>query len=232
VLQVAPALHSVYLYRRLRSRAGAVERGRVAREMHDGVIQSLIAVDLRLQVLKGTDAPMPHAVARELDLVQSAVREEVLNLRDLMQQVKPRDIGPRQLVEHMFQLVDRFRRDTGIEATFLSDLQEVPLAPQARRELAGILHEALINVRKHSGATHVVARLTRQDDDIVLVVDDDGRGYGFEGRFSQAELDMARRGPLVIKERARTSGGRIAVESSGRGSRLEVLIPVRAGIRA
>jgi two-component system nitrate/nitrite sensor histidine kinase NarX len=149
-----------------------------------------------------------------------------------MQQVKPRDIGPRQLVEHMFQLVDRFRRDTGIEATFLSDLQEVPLAPQARRELAGILHEALINVRKHSGATHVVARLTRQDDDIVLVVDDDGRGYGFEGRFSQAELDMARRGPLVIKERARTSGGRIAVESSGRGSRLEVLIPVRAGIRA
>ena len=57
VRQVGPAAYSRYLLRRLRSRVGAIERARVARELHDGVIQSLIGLEMKVQVLRGRRAP-------------------------------------------------------------------------------------------------------------------------------------------------------------------------------
>ena len=76
--QVGPAIYNVYLMRRLRERAGAVERARFARELHDGAIQSLIAVEMQLDVLRrqsGTQAPVVNA---ELGRIQKLLREEVL----------------------------------------------------------------------------------------------------------------------------------------------------------
>src|ERR1039457_2943384 len=73
--------------RRLRERAGALERARFARALHDGAIQSLIAVEMQLDVLRrqsGTQAP----VNEELGRIQSLLREEVLKLRELMQAMK------------------------------------------------------------------------------------------------------------------------------------------------
>jgi signal transduction histidine kinase len=94
------------------------------------------------------------------------------------------------------------------------------------RELARIVQEALVNVRKHSQAAHVVVRFASHDGRWKLVVDDDGRGFPFAGRFDLAQLDADRRGPLVIKERVRTLGGEITIESTpGRGSRLEITLP-------
>ena len=78
-------------------------------------------------------------------------------------------------------------------------------------------------MRKHSGAHNVLVRFDYQDGCWRLVVDDDGRGFDFSGRLAQAELDAARKGPLTIKERVRSIGGELAIESSpGRGARLEI----------
>ena len=73
------------------------------------------------------------------------------------------------------------------------------------------MQEALSNVRKHSGARNVLVSLNSQNGNWVLVVDDDGRGFPFSGRFSHSELDAARRGPLVIKERVHSLGGQLTV---------------------
>jgi len=83
-----------------------------------------------------------------------------------------------------------------------------------------------VNVRKHSGARHVLVRFAAQDGTWRLVIDDDGHGFDFSGRLSQAELDAARKGPLVIKERVRSIGGELAIESHpGQGTRLEITLP-------
>src|SRR5208283_4707853 len=91
--QVAPAIYNVYLVRRLRERAGALERARFARELHDGAIQSLIAVEMQLDVLRrqsGTQAPVVNA---ELGRIQKLLREEVLKLRELMQEMKSFEVN-------------------------------------------------------------------------------------------------------------------------------------------
>lgn len=229
VREVGPAVYSVYLVRRLRSRATAVERARVARELHDGVIQSLIAVEMQVDVLRRQATEGHTRLADELQGIQQILRQEVLNLRELMQQMRPVDLKPRQLLDYLADWVDKFRRETGITANFISGLAEVDLPPRTCNELARIVQEALINVRKHSGARHVVVRLASQDGHWKLVIDDDGRGFDFSGRLSLAELDAAHKGPLVIKERVRSIGAELAVESApGFGARLEITLPQKS----
>ena len=228
VRQVSPALYSVFLMRRLRSRVGAVERARVARELHDGVIQSLIGLEMQVDVLR-RQPTLTGKVAEEMNRIQQLLRKEVLNLREVMQQLKPLDLGPRKLLDFLALTVDKFGRDTGIAARFVSPLEEVAVSPRVATEVARIVQEALANVRKHSTARHVLVRFDSQDGLWRLVIDDDGRGFGFSGRLTLAELDQARKGPLVIKERVRSIGGQLSVESGpGKGARLEISFPQRA----
>ena len=96
-------------------------------------------------------------------------------------------------------------------------------------EVARIVQEALVNIRKHSGARNVIVRFDSQDGNWKLVIDDDGKGFDFAGRLTHAQLEASRQGPLVIKERVRSIGGELAVESaSGRGARLEITFPQKA----
>ncbi len=223
---VAPSVYNVYLLRRLRSRAAAVERARVARELHDGVVQSLHAIAFRLYALR-TRSTIP-ASEREQELldVQQLVQNEAANVRNLIQQLEPLDFDPRHLVDFLAGMVTRYRQDTGIGAQFVCDVPTVNLPPNICREIAGILREALANVRRHSGAQNVLVRLARQRSGWVLTIEDDGRGFEFSGRFSHAELEESRRGPLVIKQRVRAIEGELTVISKpGQGARLEIRVP-------
>ncbi len=226
VRQVGPAVYNVYLLRRLRMRAGAVERARFARELHDGAVQSLIAVEMQVDVLRRQAANNADSVPEELGRIQGLLREEVLKLRELMQQMKSLDVDSRKLLGFLGDAVERFQRETGISARFLSEVEHVEMPPQVCRELARIVQEGLVNVRKHSGARQVLVRLGQSDGDLNMMIEDDGRGFPFTGRLSQAELEKIGKGPLIIKERVRLIEGELTIESNpGRGSRLEIRIP-------
>ncbi len=223
--QVAPALYSVYLFRAFRSRAGATERARVARELHDTAIQSLISIEMQVDVLR-RQADADSGLALELARIQELLRREVLNLRELMHTMRPIDIGPHQFLDFIAELVERFSRDTGVAVRFVSELQEVTLPAATCRELARVVQESLVNIRKHSRAQSAVIRFGAQNGIWKLVINDDGHGFPFAGRFTLAELDSFRRGPVVIKERVRAVGGDMVIESTpGHGSRLEITIP-------
>ncbi len=207
------------------TKAKTMDRALVARELHDGAIQSLIGLEVQVDVLRRQANGTPP-LAEELGRVQQMLRHEVLNLRELMRQMKPVDLDPRQLLDFLAESVDKFRRETGISASFVSDLREISLPPPICTELVRIAQEALVNVRRHSGAANVILRLSLENGAGRLVVDDDGRGFDFSGRLSQAELDAARKGPVIIKERVRSIGGQLAIESTpGQGARLEITFP-------
>jgi signal transduction histidine kinase len=102
----------------------------------------------------------------------------------------------------------------------------VNLPPATCREIAGIVREALANVRRHSAAQHALVRLTRQQGGWLLSIEDDGRGFEFSGRFSHTQLEETRRGPLVIQQRVRALDGELTIVSkAGHGARLEIKIP-------
>jgi signal transduction histidine kinase len=196
----------------------------MARELHDTTVQSLIGIEMQLDVLRRRSGDA--ALATELERIQGLLRNEILNLRELMQTMRPLDIGPHQFLDCIADLVERFSRDTGIPVRFISESQEVALPAATCRELVRIVQESLVNIRKHSGAHSAVARFGSQDGLWKLVINDDGNGFPFSGRLSLDELDALRRGPAVIKERVRAIRGDMIIESTpGHGSRLEITIP-------
>jgi signal transduction histidine kinase len=226
VRRVGPAVYNVYLLRRLRRRAGALERARFARELHDGAVQSLISVEMQVDVLRRQSSTDPARTPQELGRIQGLLREEVLKLRELMQQMKSLDVDSKRLLRLLADTVERFQRETGISARFVSEVEEVDMPQGVCRELARIVQEGLVNVRKHSGARKALVRLGVIDSRWQVVIEDDGSGFPFSGRLTQAELDSMGKGPVVIKERVHLIAGELTIESNpGRGSRLEISFP-------
>jgi signal transduction histidine kinase len=224
--QISPSVYNVYILRRLRSRVVEVERGRVARELHDGVVQSLHGIAFRLYALRTGPMVYSNECKQELIEIQELVQNATSDLRTLIHQVKPLDLDPRRLVEFLAAMVERYRYETGIGAKFVCDEDNLTLRPQVCRDIAGIVQEALANVKKHSGADNVLVRLGTKQGKWFLTIDDDGRGFAFSGRLSQAELERMRIGPFIIKERVRSLGGEMTIESKpGQGARLSITVP-------
>jgi signal transduction histidine kinase len=224
--QVGPAVYNVYLLHRLRRRAGAAERARFARELHDGAVQSLIAVEMQVDVLKRQAETTPAVVTSELGRIQGLLREEVLKLRELMQQMKSIDVDSRRFLSVVTDAVERFERETGISARFVTDIEKLEMPDKVCRELLRIVQEGLVNVRKHSRARHALVRLASSSSQWSLTMEDDGKGFPFSGRITQEELERMGKGPMIIKERVRLIAGTLTVESSpGTGSRLEIKVP-------
>jgi signal transduction histidine kinase len=220
---ITPALTNVFLLRRLRSRAGAVERARVSRELHDGAIQSLFGMQMKIEALRRR-AATPQETDEELGEVQELLQREVLALRELMQALRPIELETSdQLPDVLASVVERFRRDTSVSARFVWTGGPISLPSSTALELARIVPEALVNVRKHSRARNVLVRLTNTDETCTLIIEDDGQGFDFEGRLSARELEKRRIGPAIIKERARIAGAQLSVDSApGVGARLEL----------
>ena len=226
VRQISPAVSGAYVLRRLRSKASAIERVRVAQELHDGAIQSLISLEMQIHALRRRSERSFNGMGGELAKIQDGLRQEITSLRELMVQMRPHNLDPRRFVDFLADLVERFRRETGISANFVTDLEEVRLPAYMLRELGRIVQEALTNIRKHSGARHILVSLGLRDGLCRIVIDDDGCGFGFAGRFSLQQLEADRHGPMVIKERVRNIGASLIIESvPGRGARLEIALP-------
>ena len=223
---VTPAITNVFLTRRLRLRAGADERARVARELHDGAIQALFGLEMKIEALRRATDRSKETIDTTLTELGSAVRHEVQALRDLMQALRPVEIeDSQQLQDVVSSLVERFRRDSGISARFVAAGDRVNLPGPIAIEAVRIVQEALVNVRKHSGGRNVLVRIESIDDQRCrLTVEDDGRGFDFEGRLTSNEMDKRRVGPAIIRERARMAKAELIVESTrGRGSRVELI---------
>jgi signal transduction histidine kinase len=222
--QVTPALANLYLLRRLRSRAQARERAFLARELHDGVIQSLAALEMQLGLVS-LRAKVNPALSDELTSARDRLHEETLNVRELMQRLRPIDADARRLPSELRDLIDRFSRMSGIQAELDWAAGTFDLTPRQCRELYRIVQEALANVRRHSGASRVLVRVRADASSWELIVEDNGRGFGFTGGLTHEELSARKEGPRVIRERVESLGGSLALTSSPVSARLEIVFP-------
>jgi signal transduction histidine kinase len=223
--QVTPGLLNLYLLRRLRSRAESLERGRISRELHDGVLQSLAGLEMRIEVLRRHGTDHAPALASELAEIQQVLREESMTLRELMQRLRPTEVDAWRLPGALADLVERFSRASGVEARLDWMVDGLDLPPHHCSEILRIVQEALFNVRRHSGATRALVRVEADACAWALIVEDNGRGLGFTGRLSHEQLDARGKGPRVIRERVSALGGMVEAESSSAGTRLEMTFP-------
>jgi signal transduction histidine kinase len=227
VRHLGPPLQNLFVLRHIRARAIEGERSRISREIHDGILQTLLSVDIQLDVLRRKVPVAPEQAAGGLSSLQQTVRNETEELRRMVTDMRPLRVQSADLVDLMRGFAERFRNESPLALDLLIDSAELQLPDRICRDLFQIYRESLHNVKKHAHASHVVVKLWQNDSQVVLVVDDNGEGFSFAGRFTGDELDRLRLGPISIKERTRSVGGVLTVESTpGHGSRLTVEVPL------
>jgi signal transduction histidine kinase len=224
---VGPSLENIFLLRHLRARAIEGERSRISRDLHDGILQTLLSIEIQIDVLRRRLTTSPEHSVSSLASLQQTVRNESAELRRMVTDLRPLRVQSADLVDLMRGFAERYRNESTIALDLLIDSAEIHAPDRVCREIFQIYREALNNIKKHAKASHVVVKLSQDDSALVLVVDDNGEGFSFAGRFTGDELDRLRLGPISIKERARTVGGILTVESNpGHGARLIIEIPL------
>jgi signal transduction histidine kinase len=227
--QVGGVMYGQYLVHRVRTRAQAAERSRIVRDLHDGLAQSLLGLEMQIAVLRRRVIAAAPQLDEDLSKFHMLLKNEVISLRELMEEIRAGDSESEDLVAELADMVERFRRHTGITARFESRQPLNGVTLHVRREIARILHEALVNIRKHSNAKRVLVRTDTRNGCWRLSIEDDGRGFPFAGRRSQGELDALRQGPRMIGERTRLLGGEMTVESKpGTGASVVITIPLHS----
>jgi len=204
------------------------ERMRVAVNLHDGPIQRLTAVTLRLDLLASRLRKGDVAGAQEhADQARTDLAGEMSAIRRLMTELRPPvlDEGglPAALQDCALQVLD----GASIRASVASEIGPSRLAPELETALYRIAREALQNVRKHSQASDVEVSLTAQNGHLKLVVSDNGEG--FDARATGDE----HLGLLGMREMAEGLGGRWQLTSTRQdGTRVEVLVPRKEALAA
>ena len=197
------------------------ERQTVARELHDDIAQRLSALELTLARASESSEEAALADARR------QLQELTASVRDLSHQLHPPLLDDRGLASALQALVDEFGRREGMPATCVSrQLPEIKPQP-AVTALYRITQEALRNVSRHAGKTHVKVFLEAIGDRLHLEVRDLGTGFDPE-----TELDGSRDGLGLIsmKERARLAHGTLSVHSApGEGTTVTAEIPFERG---
>ncbi|OLC91554.1 MAG: hypothetical protein AUH86_20525 [Acidobacteria bacterium 13_1_40CM_4_58_4] len=224
---IGPALENTFLLRHLRARAIEAERSRIARDLHDGILQTLLSIEIQLDVLRRRVPATPEQASHALANLQQTVKNEAAELRQTVTDLRPLRVQSADLVDLMRGFAERYRNESTVALDLLIDSTQLRAPDRVCREVFQIYREALNNIKKHAKASHVVVKLSQDDSRLVLVVDDNGEGFSFAGRFTGDELDRLRLGPISIKERSRTVGGILTVESNpGHGARLTIEVPL------
>jgi len=224
---VSSPLENIFLLRHLRARAIEGERSRISRDLHDGILQTLLSIEIQLDVLRRRVVSAPDQAASSLANLQQTVRNEGAELRHMVTDLRPLRVQSADLMDLMRGFAERYRNESALALDLIIDSLELHAPDRVCREIFQIYREALNNIKKHAKASHVVVKLSQDDSRLVLVVDDNGEGFSFAGKFTGDELDRLRLGPISIKERTRTVGGVLTVESNpGHGARLTIEIPL------
>lgn len=227
VRHLGQPLQNLYLLRHIRAHAIEGERSRISREIHDGILQTLLSVDIQLDVMRRKVGADAEQVAGGLASLQQTVRNETDELRRMVTDMRPLRVQSADLVDLMRGFAERFRNESGLGLDLLIDAAQLQIPDRVCRDIFQIYRESLHNVKKHAHASHVVVKLWQNEGEVVLVVDDNGAGFSFAGRFTGDELDRLRLGPISIKERTRSVGGVLTVESTpGHGARLTIEVPL------
>jgi two-component system sensor histidine kinase UhpB len=201
------------------------ERAAIARELHDEIGQALTAIKLAAQWLARRNiGPDAVKLADCITLADGALAQ----VRSLALELRPPQLDQLGLTAALRDLTERMAASAGFEAYFQADSCEV--APGYAQATAAfrVAQEALTNVMRHAGATRVTVELCRRDDDLVVVVSDDGRSFDPEIARMKA-VKGASMGLLGMQERVTLAGGWLRIESQpGQGTRVEAGFPIDA----
>jgi signal transduction histidine kinase len=219
--QAAIAIENARLYEQLGRIAVLEERHRIGMDLHDGAIQSLYGLGLILEDAAERLEREPQVARKSLGRAVDRLNAAISDLRSYVLELRPVRGSDRPLAESLPTLAEQARTNALLDVDVLVSPEAASVLDRASREAVFfIAADALGNVQRHARAHHASLRLFVEDSSVVLEVGDDGVGFEY-GRAVDGH------GLRNMRERAFSSGGRLAVETApGRGSRIRFEVPI------
>jgi signal transduction histidine kinase len=228
--QVTARVDQIAVMDRLRDAAETEARVRLARDLHDGLMQSLTAAGLHIEAARDLIATDPAGAAERLRGVQRLLAGEQRDLRTLLRDLKPAGAAPAPpevtLPARLEELRARVERQWGIRMRLETGRELAHLPRDLARDVHLIVHEAVVNAARHGGASSVEVSAESTGEQVRIAIADDGRGFPFRGRRPHGALSREGGAPASLWSRVDALGGSLSVDSSERGARLEIVLPL------
>jgi signal transduction histidine kinase len=221
------AIENARLYERGRELSFVQERTRLARDLHDSVVQKLFGVVLVAQSAATLLERDPAGARDQVQKLQEQAQDAIQELRSLIFQLRPAAVESEGLAAALAKHVQVLRR-VHEQHIDLSTSGEPKIRPEVDGEVFRITQEALHNALRHAAATRLEVSLDEGKDRLRLIVRDDGVGFD----PTAASHRSRRLGLTSMEERARALGGSLAIDSDkGVGTTIELEVPLGGNSR-
>lgn len=212
--------------------AVAEERIRVARDLHDGLLQSFTGVVLQLETVHSVLDRRPEEARRMITEAQSMMMADQRELRRFVEQLRPRP----QRMETAFdfagrleELGTRFAKQWGVRIIFDVEKIDPQVSEFLGQETFRLIHEAVTNSAKHGQAREIKVSVRTIGSEMEIRVADNGSGFAFQGCMTLEDMRMTGSGPTVLAERVISLNGSLTVESADGGATVTMSVPLGWG---
>ena len=205
------------------------ERVRLARDLHDGLLQSFTGIVLQLETAHSILASQPDEAKRMLTEAEAALMADQRELRSYVQQLGPRATRPEVVFDfgaRIEELGARLEQQWGIRLSADVTRVDPSVSQFLGYETFRLVHEAVMNSAKHGAAKNVVVRVHTAEGKMRIEVSDDGVGFSFRGRLTLDRIRETGSGPFMLAERVAALNGDLTVDSSEAGAHLEIAVPL------
>jgi signal transduction histidine kinase len=222
-------LDSFHLLDRLRAASALEARVRVARDLHDSLLQSQAGAALQLLAARRLlDRDVSAAKLRLHDIQQQLERGE-MEMRSYIRGLRPIVQTPgsaKELGARLHELRQQIERQwtVGVEFTLEGSVDRVP--PELGEQVYRLVQEGVVNAARHADASAISVDLSVDGSNVRLTIADDGKGFPFSGTYDLAALGHMNQGPVTLKERVAELRGDLTLTSEiDAGTRLSITVP-------
>ena len=206
--------------------AQETERRRLASEIHDSVVQSLVGISYQLQAVEKKLPPdVDGGLAADLKMLEEQLTDNIRELRGLLLGLRPPMLDDMGVFAALSTHLKNFGMKNGVQTTMQLPEELPALTRDAQINLFRIVQEALNNIEKHADATHVTIEFEVTPQKLFVVVRDDGKGFQpSKGHGKPRNLGIA-----SMRERTELLGGTLKIKSEpGRGTMITLDVPLRS----
>lgn len=224
VVASVPYRINLNIRRRIEREAIIEERRRIARELHDGVAQSLSYLNLKTRKVSDSVSNQNTVEAiQELGEVREVVQDTYEDIRESIDQLST-ETKTLPIIPAMTNYIREFSNNNGIQVDLNIPRSFTRLSPVAELQLLRISQEALTNVRRHARASEVKVNLEYTTQAVEMSIRDNGCGFNLE---DLEKVPPGYHGLNIIKERAEGLGGSVDIDTApGRGAEIRISLPI------
>ena len=220
------AQKQVHTLSRQLMKAQETERQRLSRDLHDLVGQDLSALKMGLDILFDDQPKAFPAMRQRVAELSKMLLGTIMAVRDLAYALRPIDLDQLGLAKTALRHCEDFSAKAGVKVDFFAPgLEDLKLDSDTEITLYRLIQEGLNNIKKHADATDATIRLVASFPNIILRIEDNGKGFDAENRLVSA-INEKRMGLRSMEERVAILGGKMSIESRPmQGTKILIEIP-------